>query len=33
MESGAKTVAIYGAFKAMSGEEFVYPALKMVHIC
>lgn len=24
--------AIFGAFKAMSGEEFEYPALKMVHI-
>ncbi len=25
--------AIYGAYKAMTGEEFEYPALKMVHIC
>ncbi len=25
--------AILGAYKAMTGEEFVYPALKMVHIC
>ena len=25
--------AILGAYKAMTGEEFVYPALKMVNIC
>ncbi len=25
--------AIIAAFKAMSGEEYVYPALKLVHIC
>ena len=25
--------AIIAAIKAMSGEEYVYPALKLVHIC
>ena len=24
--------AIFGAFKAMTGEEYVYPALRMIHI-
>ena len=25
--------AIVGAYKAILGEEFVYPALKLVHLC
>lgn len=25
--------AIVGAYKAMTGEEYVYPALKLVHLC